>query len=280
VRRRYSLKLFSEKTNIHSRSRTADKLQTLNKALKNHFSLKITSNGMKKALFAIIFSAVAFAANAQTFSLGGRVGYNWNNVSVPNFNGTVNFKTYANTNFGLVGDIGLTNNFSIQPELNYTQKGFGLSQTADLTLFNVPLPVGVNAVTVVKYVEMPILAKYRFGTEGARFYLAAGPSVGYAISGDLVTYAHAIIDVKVATIPINFSQVNYNRFEVGGVVSAGVELPIGKAKLLLDARYAHGFNTVYTVPVIGADVKNTAFGGSVGFAIPFGSAKKGAIASL
>jgi hypothetical protein len=280
VRRRYSLKLFSEKTNIHSRSRTADKLQTLNKALKNHYSLKTTSNGMKKALFAIIFSAVAFAANAQNFSLGGRVGYNWNNVSVPNFNGTVNFKTYANTNFGLVGDIGLTNNFSIQPELNYTQKGFGLSQTADLTLFNVPLPVGVNAVTAVKYVEMPILAKYRFGTEGARFYLAAGPSVGYAVSGDLVTYAHAIIDVKVATIPINFSQVNYNRFEVGGVVSAGVELPIGKAKLMLDARYMHGFSKVYTVPVIGADVKNTAFGGSVGVAIPFGSAKKGAIASL
>jgi hypothetical protein len=235
---------------------------------------------MKKALFAIIFSAITIAANAQTFSLGGRVGYNWNNVSVPNFNGTVNFKTYANTNFGLVGDIGLTNNFSIQPELNYTQKGFGLSQTADLTLFNVPLPVGVNAVTAVKYVEMPILAKYRFGTEGVRFYLAAGPSVGYAVSGDLVTYAHAIIDVKVATIPINFSQVNYNRFEVGGVVSAGVELPIGKAKLLLDARYVHGFNKVYTVPVIGADVKNTAFGGSVGFAIPFGSAKKGAIANL
>ena len=223
---------------------------------------------MKKAVIAIVFSAIAFAANAQTFSLGGRVGYNWNNVSVPNFNGTVNFKTVSSTNFGLVGDIGLTNNFSIQPELNYTQKGFSLQQTGDATLFNVPLPLGVTAKTAINYVEMPILAKYRFGTEGVRFYVAAGPSMGYALNGNLITYAHAIIDVKVATVPINFSQVNYKPFEVGGVASAGVELPIGKAKLLLDVRYQHGFNKVYQVPVIGSDVKNTAFGASIGFAVP------------
>ena len=79
---------------------------------------------MKKVVFAGIFAAIAFVANAQSFSLGGRVGYNWNNVSVPNFNGTVNFKNFASVNAGLVGDIGFGNNFSIQPELNYTQKGF------------------------------------------------------------------------------------------------------------------------------------------------------------
>jgi Outer membrane protein beta-barrel domain len=266
---------------IKSKSRNCYKFFEGQKIGKSFFKrLKTRSIGMKKAVIAFVFSVIMVAANAQTFSLGGRVGYNWNNVNVPNFNGTVNFKTISNTNFGLVGDIAFTNNFSIQPELNYTQKGFRLQQTGNVTIFNTPLPVGVEAVTAVKYVEMPVLAKYRFGTEGVRFYVAAGPSVGYAVSGNLETYATAIIDFKVATVPINFEQTNYKRFDVGGVVSAGVELPVGNAKLFADARYTRGFNTVYEVPVVGAGVQNTAFGGSLGFMVPFGgNSKKNAIAS-
>jgi hypothetical protein len=226
---------------------------------------------MKKSILAIVLFAIASFASvsAQTFSLGGKVGYNWNSVSAPSFNGTLNFKNMTNTNFGLVAQIGLTDNFSIQPELNYVQKGFRLNETKDLTLYNVPIPLGVNVVTAVKYLDMPILAKYKFRGQGASGYVFAGPSVGYALNGNLETHAQVIIDFKVASIPFNLDAVNYKRFEVGGVVGAGFEVPIGGAKLFGEARYTQGFNKVYEVPVVGAEVKNKGFGVSAGFTVPF-----------
>ena len=227
---------------------------------------------MKKSILAIaLFAVASFATlSAQTISLGAKVGYNWNNVSAPAFNGTLDFKQMTNVNFGLVSQIGLTDNFSIQPELNYVQKGFRIQESKDLTLYNVPIPLGVSAVTAVKYIDIPVLAKYKFRGAGASGYVFAGPSVGYALSGNLETHAQVIIDIKVASTPINLDAVNYKRFEVGGVVGAGFEVPIGSAKLFAEARYTHGFNQVYEVPVIGAQVKNTSFGVSAGFAVPFG----------
>ncbi len=231
---------------------------------------------MKKSIWAIVlFSIANFATlSAQTISLGGKVGYNWNNVSAPAVDGVLNFKQMTNVNFGLVAQVGFTNNFSIQPELNYVQKGFRIQESKDLNLYNVPIPLGVSAVTAIKYIDMPILAKYKFRNEGASGYVFAGPSVGYALSGNLETHAQVIIDIKVATIPINLDAVNYKRFEVGGVVGAGFEVPIGGAKLFGEARYTHGFNAVYQVPVIGSEVKNTSFGVSAGFTVPFGGGKK------
>ena len=229
---------------------------------------------MKKSILAIaLFTFAGFATLSAQISLGAKVGYNWNNVSAPAFNGTLNFKQMTNVNFGLVAQVVLTDNFSIQPELNYVQKGFRIQETKDLTLYNVPIPLGVSAVTAVKYIDMPVLAKYKFRGQGASGYVFAGPSVGYALSGNLETHAQVIIDIKVGTVPINLDAVNYKRFEVGGVVGAGFEVPIGAAKLFAEGRYTHGFNAVYQVPVIGAEVKNTSFGVSAGFTVPFGGSK-------
>ena len=227
---------------------------------------------MKKSILAIAVLALASFAtiSAQTFSLGAKVGYNWNNVTAPAFNGTLDFKKMTNTNFGLVAQIGLTDNFSIQPELNYVQKGFRIQESKDLNLYNVPIPLGVSAVTAIKYIDIPLLAKYKFRGEGASGYVFAGPSVGYALSGNLETHAQVIIDIKVASTNINLDAVDYKRFEVGGVVGAGFEVPIGRAKLFGEARYTQGFNDVYEVPVIGARVKNNGFGLSAGFTVPFG----------
>ena len=227
---------------------------------------------MKKSILATaLFAFIGYGMlSAQDISLGAKIGYNWNNVSAPAFNGTLDFKKMTNVNFGLVAQIGLTDNFSIQPELNYTQKGFRMQASKDITIYDVPIPLGVSAVTAIKYIDMPVLAKYKFGGQGASGYIFAGPSVGYALSGNLETHAQVIIDIKVASTPINLDNVNYNRFEVGGVVGAGFEVPIGNAKLFAEGRYTHGFNEVYEVPIIGAKVKNQSFGVSAGFTVPFG----------
>lgn len=223
----------------------------------------------KNIILAALFILSAIASiNAQN-AAGLRIGANWNNVTSKDLSGTIDFKTMSSISAGAFYEFDLGHNFSVQPELNYNEKGFKSDISKDLTLFNVNLPLGANTTTVIKYVDVPVLAKYKFGsTEGVRAYVMAGPSLGYAMNGTIDTRAKVLIDFKVASTPIDLTSNNYKRVEVAGVIGGGVELPISeKAKLFADVRYAKSLMDVYEMPVTGSRFRNQAFGASVGFAI-------------
>ena len=225
---------------------------------------------MNKNIFlASLLSLFTFSAlNAQN-AAGGRIGASWNNVTSKDLNGTIDFKTMSSYSAGAFYELDLGYNFFVQPEVNYNEKGFRSDLNKDFTLFGVNLPVGANAVTVVRYVDVPVLAKYKFGhTEGVRAYLMAGPSLGYALNGTIDTRAKLLIDFKVASTPIDLTANNYKRLELAGVVGGGVELPIGSvAKIFADVRYSKSLTDVYEMPVTGSRLRNQGFGVGVGVAI-------------
>ena len=223
---------------------------------------------MKKSIFlATAFSLIILSMSyAQNVAFGARASIMWNNVLSPNLSNTLNFNTISTSSIGLVADVKLTDALAFHPELNYTEKGFKTDVGKDLTLLGVQLPVGARASTVVKYVDMPLALKYNFGnTEGVHFYAMAGPTLGYALSGMLETSAKVIIDFKIASTPINLNSQNYKRFEVGGVVGGGLSIPVGNGNFYMDARYTRGFQDVYEVPLVGAKVRNQAFGLGLGY---------------
>ena len=223
---------------------------------------------MKKSIFlAAVLTLVSFSfIKAQNVAFGARAGMMWNNVVSGDLDNTIDFKTISTSSIGLVADVKLTNNIAFHPELNYTEKGFKTNIGKDLTLLGVQLPLGARASTVVKYVDAPLTIKYRFGnTEGVSFYAMAGPTLGYALSGKLETSAKVIIDFKIASTPINLNSQNYSRFEVGGIVGAGVNVPVGNGNFYVDARYTRSFQDVYEVPVIGSKVRNQGFGIGLGY---------------
>lgn len=223
---------------------------------------------MKKSIFlAACFSFISFSfLTAQNVALGARAGIMWNNVVSGDLDNTIDFKTISTSSIGLVADVKLTDNIAFHPEFNYTEKGFKTNIGKDLTLLGVQLPLGAKASTVVKYVDMPLTIKYQFGnTEGAHFYAMAGPTLGYALSGKLETSAKVIIDIKIASTPINLASQNYSRFEVGGIVGAGMSVPVGNGNFYVDARYTRSFQDVYEVPIIGSKVRNQGFGIGLGY---------------
>ncbi|NJN33207.1 MAG: PorT family protein [Saprospiraceae bacterium] len=129
---------------------------------------------------------------------------------------------------------------------------------------NCPSEHGAN--TTVKYLDIPLALKYSLGApDGVQFFAMAGPSLGYAISGELETFAKVLIDVRVASTPIDLSAQNYKRFEVGGIVGLGVSAPLGNGRVFLDGRYTTSFMDVYEVPVVGANVRNQGYGVSLGY---------------
>ena len=209
---------------------------------------------------------------AQNF-IGARASLAFQNVSAPSLNGQLSLNTISTYTLGAVAEFGLSPNFSVQPELNYAEKGFKVNVTAGdgINILGTTINLSGSAVTSVKYIDLPVLLKYKFGEEGGvRWYVTAGPTFGYAASGSLDTYADVLIKIKVTSTPIDFTANGFNQFEVGGAFGGGVEIPVGDGKLFADARYTRGFTDAYTVPAIGASVRNTGFAIGAGYMFSFG----------
>jgi len=223
-------------------------------------------------------TAIVLLMTTFTFaqvSLGLKAGVNYANISTPDLSivGIPNSNANRSFTFGAVADIGIKNGFSIQPELNFSKKGFEISQGIPLELLNVNLPVGVKAITDLNYLEVPLLGKYSFGNDKVGAYVVAGPTMGYATSGRFKTAASFIIDINVVNRKFDLDALNISRMDVGGTIAAGGTLNVGSTKLFLDARYTHGFKKLDNVPVIDLDFRNTNFAITTGFLIPIGSKK-------
>jgi hypothetical protein len=157
-------------------------------------------------------------------------------------------------------------NFALQPELGWAAKGTMIDEQFDVNLFEVPVPLGVKAITKFNYLEMPLLAKAKFG----HFYLLAGPSFGYALNGHVQTRADLLLaEVDLLNTAIDLDEIGYQRWEVGGVAGAGVTLPVfGAGQFFLDARFSHAFTQSYDIPVVHDKVMNRSIGLNAGFLVP------------
>lgn len=229
---------------------------------------------LKTTSFALAL-LLSFTAQAQTFSLGVKAGVQNANINAPDFLEDAelvpDFQSITTANFGLVSEIGLHKNFAIQPELVHTTKGTQIDENFNVDLFNVPVPLGVTAVSKFNYLEMPLLAKAKFGNELANFYIVAGPTFGYALNGNLETRAKVLVEIDLFDTPIDLDAVNYERWEVGGTAGFGVSVNTGGgSQLFFDARYTHGFSQPYDIPVVSEKVQHKNIGLNLGFMVPFG----------
>ena len=127
---------------------------------------------MKKLFFITLTSMLLhFTILGQTTRFGFTAG-----TSIANYK----FK-YAGTNIsgdpktgftaGLLVDIPVSTNFSIQPALNFVQKG---TQSEDM---------GEKSTTNINCLEIPVNFLYRTGGKAGSFFVGAGPSFAFNISG-------------------------------------------------------------------------------------------------
>lgn len=227
---------------------------------------------MKKVriVFAAALFLVANMAIAQ-FSVGIKTGVNFNNIAetealdalTPEFQQLIGF------NIGAIAELDVNEHFSIQPELTYTQKGFKLDEGTNVDLFNIPLPVGVVARSKFSYIEMPLLFKGKVGDEKVKGFLLAGPSIGYAVDGQLTTTARALFEFQVLDQDLNLNSIGYERFEATGIVGGGAEFAVPSGKVFVDARYQFGFTQLYDIPVFNEKIKNRGVSLNVGYAMAF-----------
>lgn len=205
------------------------------------------------------------------FSLGIKVGAN---IADTRVNGQIDNIVPEQTNYpgftaGIVAEIPMNSNLSFRPEINFIQKGFTISQSFDVSLLGVDMPIGAKAKTRVNYLEVPLLLKYAVGTEVAKVYAIAGPSVSYATSAELRPVATLILDFNLPRVPINLNDDIYQRMEVSGVLGIGGEIATRSGKIFADARYNLGLTNMLNNPIVDLKLKNQGFNISAGYAHNF-----------
>jgi hypothetical protein len=170
---------------------------------------------------------------------------------------------------------------SFQPEVNYVQKATTFSQTDVIPQLGVVIQSQVSRRN--DYLEVPLLAKARFGKRAVQGFVQAGPSAGLFLrSKATLTFNGQPFTATPETAAPRIGKATHS-FELGLQAGAGVGLRLGPGTLLLEARYTAGLTNFvkkhqigfyssamdetvfFTVP---ADEKSRALLLTCGYAIP------------
>jgi hypothetical protein len=121
---------------------------------------------------------------------------------------------------------GITPSFSVVSELYFMRKGGKLKANNPLT--NSESTLHLNTL------ELPVLARFHFG----KFYVNAGPSIAYTLSGDWK------IEGKSTNLSFNNTIGGYKRFDAGIQAGGGFEFPFKQRRIALDIRYNYGLTNI------------------------------------
>ena len=204
-------------------------------------------------------------------NIGVKGGLNFSDAKADVFIDAVNDAPSTYTSF-LVGgfvEIPVYQNFSFQPEIIYSKKGFTLDEATSFNVLGLDIPIGAKATTSINYIETPLLAKVKLGTDKIKIYGVAGPSIGYATSAKIQPKVTVLIDFNLPEINLNLSDNIYNRTDISGIIGGGAEYSTYSGKLFTDIRYQHSFSNIINNPIADLSVKNSGFQWTVGYSHSF-----------
>jgi outer membrane protein W len=194
--------------------------------------LKEKENAMRIARFflaaslAVVISAAP--AHAGKTSFGIKAGISTTNAYnvAEGWDDAIDWKT------GLTGGVlinyAFNECFSLQPELLYTQKGFGRALLEDI----------IDLTVSLDYFELPVLAKYTF-SPGKKFRpaLFAGPSFAYCSSSTLT------VSALILSADIDFSSLTHVT-DFGLILGGGFDYSLENGTIVFDARFEWGMTNV------------------------------------
>ena len=252
---------------------------------------------MKKLLLTILPLFLISLAFAQV-SVTPKVGVSIANYQLPDLAGEI-YDGTPNVGFlgGVAIDIPVSGGFSIQPEFLFVQKGGNLDNefTDEGVVGDAFVPsegayylIYDNWDETLNYLELPLLFKYTFigGTYG--FYVLAGPTFSFGVSGEInfkltdsfgderfgpgdPTY-NDIIGVNETFDPEfgNSSSDFYKAFDLGAAFGGGLYIEAGPGNIIIDARYGLGLSNIIPDDAGGDELtqKNSSIQLSLGYAIP------------
>jgi Outer membrane protein beta-barrel domain len=204
-------------------------------------------------------------------------------LSIPSIGGGTNELSEGYTsrrapNFGIFMDIPLNRNFSIQTAINYNGQGGQRNGLQPIT--NTSLPPNPNGqyyyadfnnVSILNYLEIPVLLKYTWGGDKLKFQGNFGPYFGFLLnakeetSGTSLIYTDKNGTPLMVPVPPDYQQYvqappqsfdattnifdSIHNFNFGAAGGIGIIFPFGQVQQLnLDIRFTYGFTNIQVYP--------------------------------
>lgn len=131
---------------------------------------------------------------------------------------------------------------SLVGQLLFVQKGY---RESNMDIFG-----PYRSKLTLDYIELPILARYTFGSGTSRCFAFAGPAFGFKLGGKFST------EWDVETYE-STDMSHYKGMDLGLVLGAGLGYPLCSGWLMFDMRFTWGLLNIYANPdpgVAGGDI--------------------------
>lgn len=204
-----------------------------------------------KKLLSLSFALLLIGAmtQAQTARFGFSAGAALASQSSKTSGISINSDSKAGFTLGVMSDISLSDAFSFQPGLNFTQKG-GKFDFSDLGF-----PGAGDVNYTLNYLELPLNVVFKANAGSGKFFVGAGPSLGFGLSGKVKSGS----DEEDVNFGSN-TEDDLKPFDFGGNILAGYELSNGLF-------FALNYNTTLNNLSTESDVttRNRYFGIRIGY---------------
>jgi hypothetical protein len=196
-----------------------------------------------KLTFAVIVLGLFSIHSFAQVKVGVFTGIHKTNAKIEGLSASVLPQTHGKIYLpiGVVADYRLDKKFVLSSGLTYASKGFEISESTNIDLLGINLPVGVKANTTIHAIEIPLHIKYVLGNEKFSAYAMAGPRVNMNIDGEIRTFASTIVDIPLTRTDIDFGNRNFNRMTLGGDLGLGIESQYGSGAFFGEMLYQKDF---------------------------------------
>lgn len=190
---------------------------------------------MRVHLFALLISLFfTQSAFSQSFNWGAEIGIGHSSLPYSD-NPLEQWRESGRFSFNamLFAEYDLSSIFSVQSGVRYSQYGNDVSYD-----FNDEIPLSGFFQTNQHHLSIPIRVKY--SPLQSRFYLLAGPQIGYILSADIYQEATADTEIRMTTDIIDL----VDRINVTLSAGLGYRMALGNRAVLLQILYDRGLSSI------------------------------------
>jgi len=213
---------------------------------------------MRKGLLLLIVSAYFLSVKAEVgVSAGARAGFNISNLR--KYTAPDGYKKRVNLGSDIAAILRIDFNkyISLQTEIEFIQKGQAWKRSQDSAKYTSKL--------VLNYVQFPIMAVGKFGTDKVKGVVQIGPYLGYWTGG----YAQNSVSVDKTSKESDTQKRLFTkddmRLDVGLVIGAAADIKVGKGWIEVGARYNLGLLSISKRNSGLPKLYNSSLGISVGY---------------
>lgn len=203
--------------------------------------------------FIAVYCTLSATAFCQKTSFGITGGVSLANMRLKAESISVSGDSKIGFTAGVFADMPLAESLSFQPALNYVQKG-AKNEISDMSY---------ESKLTLNYIELPLNLLYKPEMQKLRFFVGAGPSIAYALSGKEKEKDNGVNTTYSYKFGNNPDEHDLKALDFGANFLTGIETPGG---LLVALNYNLGLSNL--APGSSSDdgtIKSNYFGFKVGY---------------